>query len=276
MVGQGKNTRSIGRITTTSFSIKLIAVIAMTIDHFAKIVGQTGIMSLFPSVSLKASYLMVNLMDVMGRMAFPLFAFMVAEGVQRTSSIRRYIGRLMLFALISEPFYYFAFNGQMASFSGFLESLSYFHLSNVFFTLCLGAIAAYACQTMEEKMPEKCLLTCIPVIAAFSLFGEYIGCDYGAMGIILIAMLYLSKTKISKITVIMLWSIGLYIVGQGMGNWSQDWTYPILNCLLSLFSCFLIGNYSGKRGLPVKWCFYIYYPVHLLLLILLEYISKQM
>lgn len=125
-------------------------------------------------------------------------------------------------------------------------------------------------------MPEKCLLTCIPVIAAFSLFGEYIGCDYGAMGIILIAMLYLSKTKISKITVIMLWSIGLYIVGQGMGNWSQDWTYPILNCLLSLFSCFLIGNYSGKRGLPVKWSFYIYYPVHLLLLILLEYISKQM
>lgn len=276
MVGQGKNARSIGQITVTSFSIKMIAVIAMTIDHFAKIVGQTGIMSLFPGVSLKTSYLMVNLMDVMGRIAFPLFAFMVAEVVQRTSSIRRYIGRLMLFALISEPFHYFAFNSQIVSFSEFLERLSYFRLSNVFFTLCLGAIASYACQTMEEKIHEEYLVACIPVIAALSLFAEYIGCDYGAMGIILVAMLYMSKTKITKITVILLWSIGIYIVGQGMGNWSQDWTYPILNCLLSSFSCFLIGNYSGKRGLPVKWSFYIYYPAHLLLLILLEYISKQM
>ena len=86
--------------TMTSYRLKIIAVVAMTIDHAAKIIGQSGMMAIFPNMPLSTAYLIVNLMEAIGRMAFPLFAFMIAEGTFKTRSMPKYIGRLALFALI--------------------------------------------------------------------------------------------------------------------------------------------------------------------------------
>ncbi len=78
----------------TSFVMKIIAIVAMTCDHFAMIIGQPGLMEMFPSMSLQVSYDIVRIMSAIGRLAFPLFAFMLVEGCNktRTSSVHpRYI-----------------------------------------------------------------------------------------------------------------------------------------------------------------------------------------
>lgn len=246
----------------------------MTIDHFANIIGQVGLMELFPNMTLSTSYTIINLMKSIGRLAFPLFAFMIAEGTIKTRSMPKYIGRLALFAIISEPIFYYAHNIQNASVAGFLESLSRLNLTNVFFTLTLGAVAIYIYQLLERKKSKKILLSFFPALLIILFVGGYIGCDYGIAGIILIVALFFAKTKPQKTIVIFIWSISLYIISQGMGNWSQVWTLPIMKCVCAILSCALIWAYNGKRGKPMKWIFYIYYPAHILVLACLSSIIR--
>lgn len=256
--------------TMTSYRLKIIAVIAMTIDHAAKIIGQSGMMAIFPNMPLSTAYLIVNLMEAIGRMAFPLFAFMIAEGTFKTRSMPKYIGRLALFALISEPFFYYAFNMRNASIGGFFDSLSRLNLTNVFFTLTLGAIAIYAYQLLERGKSKKRLFLFVPIFLILIFIVGYAKSDYGIAGIILIVALFFAKKKTQKIIVVFVWSLGLYIFGQafnGFGfNWSQVTGFAVVNSICAVLSCVLIWRYNGKRGRPLKWSFYIYYPAHLLLL----------
>ncbi len=257
----------------TSLQLKIIAIIAMTIDHAAKIIGQSGLMALFPDMSLHTSYFIINLMEAIGRIAFPLFAFMISEGASKTHSILKYIVRLALFAIISEPFFYCAFNIQTATFRGFIDSLSRLHLTNVFFTLSLGVIAIYIYQQLEKKKSKKLILLFVPLFLTLIFIVGYIKCDYGVAGILLIVLLFITKTKLQKTVVICAWSLGLYIFGQafnGFGfNWAQITVFSMVNCICSAFPCILIWFYGGKRGRPLKWIFYIYYPAHLFFLTLL-------
>lgn len=78
----------------TSFLLKIIAATAMTIDHIAGIIKQYGLISL--GMSKHTSYLLVNAMSTVGRIAFPLYAFMIAEGASKTRSMPNYIARLLL------------------------------------------------------------------------------------------------------------------------------------------------------------------------------------
>lgn len=253
----------------TTFSLKIIAIIAMTVDHFAKILGQSGLLSIFPGMSLSTSYLIINLMEGIGRIAFPLFAFMIAEGASKTHSLPKYIGRLMLFAVISEPIFYYAFSIQTASVEGFFTGLLRLHLTNVFFTLALGVVAIYIYQMLEKKPSKKKLLIFIPALLFLILFAGYAKCDYGIAGVILIIAFYLAKKKIYKIAVIVVWALGLYIFGQafnGFGfNWSQVTSYAVIDCICAIIPGIWIWFYNGKRGKPLKWSFYIYYPAHLLI-----------
>lgn len=92
--------------------LKLIALICMTVDHAARIIGQQGLTSIAPYVPLTVTYFAVGAMKCVGRIAFPLFAFVISESASKTSSVPRYIGRLVLFAIISEPVYWYAMNIQ--------------------------------------------------------------------------------------------------------------------------------------------------------------------
>lgn len=244
----------------------------MTIDHAAKIIGQSGLMALFPNMSLHTAYFIINLMEAIGRAAFPLFAFMISEGASKTHSMPKYIARLALFAIISEPFFYYAFNIQTATFRGFIDSLTRFHLTNVFFTLTLGVIAIYIYQKLGEKKSKKLILLFVPLFLTLIFIVGYIKCDYGIAGIILIVLLFITKTKLQKTVVICAWSLGLYIFGQAFNGFGFDWTqvtvFSMVNCICAALSCLLVRFYNGKRGRPLKWIFYIYYPAHLFFLTL--------
>ncbi len=243
----------------TSFHLKLIAIIAMTIDHFATIIGQVGLMTMFPNATLQTTYQIIRIMNGVGRIAFPLFAFMIAEGVMRTRSMPRYIGRLALFAIISEPFYYFAFSPTTPTLAGLFESLAKLHLTNIFATLALGAIAIYIYQLLERRKSKKLLLLFIPIALLIVFIGGMIHCDYGAQGVILIIVLYFAKTKPLKMLVVLVWSLCVYLL----------WMGSIAHGIFAALSCAFIWLYNGKRGIPIKWSFYVYYPLHILLLTLL-------
>jgi len=249
----------------SSFLLKIIAIISMTIDHAARIIGQHGLMELF-HISLSTSYRVIQIMGIFGRMAFPIFAFLIAEGTRKTRSMPKYIGRLALFAVISEPIFYFGNNiRNEVGLMDFINHLLGLNFSNVFFTLMLGASAIYAYQLLENK-PKKMRYWYIPILIFIVLVGGYIGCDYGVAGIILIVALYFAQKKPQKVAVILIWSIALYIISQGVGNWSQAWDIPIANCIFATLSSVLICLNNGKRGKPLKWLFYIYYPAHILVL----------
>lgn len=245
----------------TTFSLKLIAVIAMVIDHTASIIGQRGLMAL--GMSQHMSFYMIGWMRAIGRIAFPLYAFMIAEGASKTRSLPKYIARLLLFGVISEPIFYFAFHRVDLTWSGFLANLSRWNLNNVFFTLALGAIAIFLHQKLEGNPAKQRWLVFLPASLLLIFAAGYVGSDYGMMGVLLVIALYLAKTKKQKAAILLAWSAGLYLFGQGFtGMWSDSF----LRCFFAALSGVLVWFYNGQRGRPVKWSFYIFYPAHLLVL----------
>ena len=245
----------------TSFAIKLIAILAMTVDHTAAIFGQEGLMSLFPSLTLTCSYHIINIMRGVGRIAFPLFAFQVAQSSRKTHSMTKYIGRLALLAVLTEPIFYASLSLEAATVQGFLKNLLGFNLNNVFFTFTLAVSVIYIYQLLEAKKHRWILF--IPAFAAGIFLCGYIGSDYGMPGILLVVLMYLSKTKLHTCIVITVWSICVYLAPGLL-------LYNVVDCLCAILSCVLICIYNGERGKSFKWFFYIYYPTHLLILSLLR------
>lgn len=250
----------------TSFALKLAAIIAMTLDHVASFIGQRGLMNLF-SLDTHTSYVLMQWLHGIGRMAFPLFVFLLVEGTRKTRSMPRYIGRLALFALISEPFFYFAHWQYSPTLSGFFRDVGRLSFGNVFFTLTLGALMIYAFQKMEGKKGKYTLLWEFLLLGAAAFVAQYIGCDYGMYGVALIGLMYLAGTKGRQCVVILVWSVIVYVLTQ---LYNPLWS-GLRQCLFASASCLLIWLYNGKRGRPMKWSFYVYYPAHLLVLTLIHY-----
>ena len=251
----------------TAFSLKMIAIIAMTLDHGAKILGTESLLQIFPSMSLLWANHIITAAQIIGRIAFPMFAFLIAEGAEKTRSMPRYLRRLALFAVISEPVFFFALYSP--NLEDFLRSLLQLHLTNVFFTLLLGAASIYAYKLCRQKWQNNGLYIWLPVFGVILLLGGVIRCDYDIAGILLITALYLAREKGQKIVVILIWSVCLYLIGQGGGDlWV--WLLSGLYCGFSALSAVFIWQYNGNRGKPMKWFFYIYYPVHILALVCLR------
>lgn len=251
----------------TTFSIKLLAVVAMTLHHIALIFGQSGLVAVFPFLTLHASREICHILEAVSRIAFPLFAFLLAEGMGKTRSMPKYIGRLGLFALISEPIYYFAtrirFNPK-PTFPGFLSYLLGLNFGNVLFTMTLAAAAVFVSQRLEQKYPGRKWIFFAPILLIAAFLGAFLHCDYGVFGVLLIGVLYLFPKKWQRCTAIGVWATLVYILGKAIHAplSAQDfwnWGFALLSWMPILL-------YQGKRGRGWKWGFYLYYPAHLLVL----------
>ena len=261
----------------TGYHLKLIALITMFIDHVAAVViwrvyeasySITASMQLSDKIADKiivwvaqnqdAVYSIYEVMRYIGRMAFPIYCFLLVEGFLHTRNVAKYAGRLGLFALISE-----------IPFDVSLEGSWYEPLySNVFFTLALGLITIWALSYIEkiaefwmEKQWEPILgriLTrsaALIVILTMGLFAEMVlYTDYGLGGIIAIAVLYLLRGN--KTIAFAAAVLALTIVTDDIE-------------ILALFMLYPIMKYDGSRGKNLKYIFYAFYPVHLLVLALI-------
>lgn len=171
-----------------------------------------------------------------GRISFPIFCFLLVEGFHHTKDIKRYGIRLFMFAFLSEiPF-------DLASYGRFFSVES----QNIFFTLFLGLCIMWLLEYWKEQELLKVLVIIISMGLAWVLH-----LDYGAFGILQILVFYISyKKRFAQ-------SVCIVLLHLLSGN-------PIQ--IYGGFSVLPICFYNGKRGSSMKYFFYAFYPVHLLLL----------
>lgn len=218
-------------VNLSGFVLKMIAVITMLIDHIGAV--------LFPFNPL---------FRYIGRIAFPIFAFLIAEGFYYTKSRVKYAARLFVFALLSEIPFDLAFSNKLLEFSS----------QNVYFSLLLGLCAIWIIQWLKDKNKHMIILS--PVIAAiFAYIANSLNCDYGWFAVALITVFYLFRGNDILVVVGFVLLIAIYIIIPG-------------NSLIMLFElCALlpIVMYNGERGYnsrAIKLGFYAFYPIHLLVL----------
>lgn len=245
----------------SGFDLKMIAVITMFIDHFAVAVGvrmlyytPTG-QFLFLDEHWTLVYAIYRIMRGIGRMAFPIYCFLLVEGFHHTKNAGKYLARLFWFALLSEIPFDLALNGTVLEFTD----------NNVFWTLAIGLAAMVAIQFLNEhavitthnKAIRNFLYlvrgTAMLAIVLFSMgIAEFFLCtDYGASGVAAILVIYLMRNHPE-------WGFGTAVVLLGLLSSSTEY--------LALLMLVPIHYYNGTRGRQVKYFFYAFYPVHLLVL----------
>ncbi len=240
--------------------LKWVAIAAMLIDHTAAVLGGW----LPPLCS--------GLMRDVGRMAFPIFAYGIAQGCVYTHSARRYLGRLLLFALISEVPYQLALGQPLPP---------RFATTNVFFTLFAGAACCQIVKFCKSKGRRWAWAAVVPV-AAIVLLCEILGTDYGGFGVLCILLPYLFwESKPARLIALGSVVAFLYVVVSHF----QGFSYPLWwmenpsalgsmlqQTLFALAGVGLIALYNGQPGSKKgKWAFYIFYPAHLLALFALDW-----
>ncbi len=202
----------------SGFQLKILAIVLMTIDHI-------GIV-LFPEIVI---------FRMIGRIAFPIFAFLLVEGALHTKDIKKYLKRLLLLAFISEiPFDLLVYG-----------SVWEWKLQNVFFTLFIGVLCIHCLETMLDGVLK---LACIMVLVFIS---EWLNLDYGAFGVLLILAIYFLRGNIMK------QSVAIILLAAFAGGNLEGYAG---------LSVIPIALYNGERGYPMKYFFYAYYPIHLLVL----------
>ncbi len=240
--------------------LKIIAVISMTLDHIgATIVYRYLYVYQLADDSREFFEGLYTVLRSIGRMAFPIFAFLLVEGFLHTRRKWDYLMRLFLFAVISE----FPFDLSL------YRSYLYLDESNVFFTLALGLAMLILIDEVEMRRRGKAesraseamyFLLEIAIFLASLWLSNLIHSDYGAAGILCIYILYLFR---QNRMLSMFLAVSCLTVTFGSIE------------IFSAVSLIPLYFYDGSRGRQNKYFFYLYYPLHLLLLEFLCYLLRQ-
>lgn len=212
-------------------TLKWIAMLSMMIDHFDK-----GIFFFYvydhPTPLMNT---IDSILSIIGRIAFPIFLFLLVEGFNHTSNKTKYISRMIVFAFLSEIPYDMFESGTYFDFGG----------QNMFFTLALALITIWMIDTIHNKSKYWLYLT-IPITLISSYISAMLAFDYTFYGIIIPVLFYVFYEKR------LLASILSYLV--------------IIKELFSISGFILLNLYNGKRGKINKWIGYWFYPIHLLII----------
>ncbi len=220
------------------FTIKLVAVITMLLDHIRYAIPETNCI----------------LFELLGRMSYPLFAFVLTEGYIHTSSKKEYAKRLIKYGLISQiPFMLFR------SMLGKNE----WKMLNIMFTLLLGFFGILTLDKIKNKWIS------IPISTLIVALAYFIKVDYGWYGVLFIYIFYILKNKKPLIlpSTIALSTI-YYAIIYKMAFFNN---IIYLQILFILFSLIFVYMYNGEKGRSMKKFFYWFYPLHLLILYLIYF-----
>lgn len=202
----------------------MIAIISMAIDHVGAV--------LFPQYEF---------LRIIGRIAFPIFAFTLVEGFLHTRDVKKYMMRLGMLAIISEVPFDLAFFG---------TPLEFGH-QNVFFTMFLGIGMLYLYLKSISKVKQ------LVVVIGMLLLADFLKTDYSSAGLLMIFWFYQFHGK-RIVQLLGMAFINIFYMGY-----------------LQVYACFSaipIVMYNEERGPKCKWFFYWFYPVHLLVLYLISFI----
>lgn len=240
-MGNAMNENKLIISNTDTGLLKIIAVVSMLIDHVGAV--------LFPSAIF---------LRIIGRIAFPIFAYCLVFGFFHTKNIKSYFIRLFIFALISQPAFLYAFYGRYFWYSvppgAGVKTIFSLYTLNIFFTLFLGLLFIYG---LKEK---KYLLSLIALVIPL-----FVTVDYGIYGVLLIGFIYL-LCKTDK--TIMLTGMALFLaIYFFIPPASIRFLGVPLNIQGFAFLSIIPIAISIKTKLHMpKYFYYIFYPLHLLLL----------
>ena len=222
--------------------LKIIACVTMLLDH----VGAAFVPGV-PGYILRG----------VGRIAFPIYCFMLAEGVHYTRNPRKYALRLVIGMLLAEIPFDLLFFGR----------LSWAH-SSVMVTLLLGFFYGMTIKRIYSLGIRLLLL------APFMVTAELLGSDYGGWGVALIAMFILTR-EISPKRIVQ--TFGLAVICCLIGGVTISiGGYHVPVELLGVVALIPIFCYSGEKGTSSRWIqrgFYLFYPVHLTVLLLIAVVK---
>lgn len=219
--------------------LKLIACVAMLLDHIA-----TG---LIPEATM---------LNIIGRLAFPIYCFLLVEGICHSKSPQKYALRLAFGALISEiPYDLFNY--------GTITSSHY----SVMVTLLIGFLMMAWMKYAQQYF--------LPLVICFTV-AELMGAEYGGCGILLIATFFFTRT-IPHPHIIQAVAMGiLFAALNTLPVHFLKWSIPIQ--IFGVLSIIPISMYQGRKSSHNKvmqWSFYLFYPLHLILLLATKAIRLQ-
>ncbi len=216
----------------TGNQLKIIALIAMTCDH----VGY----QLFPQHEF---------LRMIGRLAFPIFAYMIAEGAKYTKNRLRYFLKMLGFGLLCSAVYFIAMGSLYQC---------------ILITFSLSVVLIYALDhAMKKRNADAWLLFSLTLLCVFFavevlpllLPNTDYAVDYGIWGVLTPVFVFLGRKKPHKLALCIIPLAFLAVI------------YPAYHQWLSLFSLLLLALYNGKRGRwKMKNLFYVYYPAHLVVI----------
>ena len=208
-------------------ALKILAAIFMTIDHIGVI--------LLPRVLL---------LRLIGRLALPIYAFMIAEGCKYTRNKKKYFGMVFGLGSVCQIVYYL-FDGSL-----------YF---SILITFSLSILMVYALQYWKQKKTAFSGLVFGAAVAAVYLLNQAFEIDYGFWGCMLPVFAALAHGTEQDSDTVNITMLGIGLVFLGLST-------DAVQCL-ALMALPLLYAYNGKRGtLNLKYFFYIFYPVHLVIL----------
>lgn len=218
----------------TGAQLKYIAFISMLIDHVNKAL-------IYPYLNGGILYAISNIFDVIGRIAFPIFIFLMVEGFFHTSNRWKYLRTLLIFAAISEvPF-------DMFTTCSFFEP----NWNNIMFTLALVLITLWIIDSLKEKFSKGLwYFSSGVVLAIMCLIAMNSGVDYEHHAILIGYFFYIFHEK--PVFAILFSFLSMY---------KEPW---------ALLGFGLTLTYNGERGKQNKLFNYWFYPVHLFILGLLR------
>ena len=223
--------------------LKIIAIIAMTIDHIADLL-YPGMPNIFIS----------NVMHIIGRLTAPIMFFFICEGYHYTKDVKKYISRLFIFALISHFAYCFAFGINFIPFS----TGNIFNQTSIMWTLAWAVVALHIVHGKNNlKEWQKWLLIILINLITFSS-------DFSSIAVMTILFMYDRRGNLKCQMISMMAWLSLYAL---ISYLFVSKTYGLI-AMTAILVYPLLKNYNGQRGKVkwLKWFFYLYYPLHLIII----------
>lgn len=239
-------------------TLKIIACVTMFLDHFGALCTPATDVAFFQMVSARGmlfiSVEMYYILRCIGRLAFPIYCFLLAEGAHYTKNPGKYALRLGIGMLLAEiPF-------DCAFYGGF----TWEHQS-VMVTLLLGFGAIELMKQTDNYLLK------ISAVFPFALAAEWLCTDYGGYGVAMMALFAMTR-ELPHARLLQLG--GLIAINGTMKSATLQYLLgiPLSIQLLAVFAMIPIALYSGKKTTSskyIQWGFYLFYPVHMALLALI-------
>jgi hypothetical protein len=207
----------------TAFTLKIIALSVMLIDHMG-----AAFPDCFPVW-----------FRIVGRLAYPIFIYLLAEGFRYTKARDKFLMRLLAFALISEIPYDLALG----------YGINILTKTNIFYTLFLGGTALCLYERMKERRNRQTMAVIFSILPT-AILAEILTADYGGMGVLFIFAVYAVKPKIPRLITMGAFSLSQFIplaVTHNMGI-AIPMEY-LLMIPFALATVPIIAFYNGRRGL---------------------------